>query len=318
MARPDSVEIIEDGIPDDNIIVDGELAEDADELAAFEAGYEDDEAPGERRENLLITREPEPEPEPEPETEISSEEEELNALFDEFEDKNNGVVEEEPAEDPAVGKRMRNIEGKFGELNGRIQDLMKQLEAKPAGAGETPKVTEILEALDEGEGGEKFNALSTEFPEFAEGAQELIDLRARQILGKIPDVDALRTEFEGKLEAANNTAATARQLAYLDFKHEGWEDTVKEPVFTKWLAAQPEAVQELQYSPKTKDALALLDGFEAARTETRERNERKAALKDKSKRRLAGAEAPTDSGGSSARRTGGKSADEAFEEGYYE
>ena len=286
---------------------------------ALNAGFEEDSSPGERSEGFLMRPEEEMREEAVAE-EIPEEEIKLNKMFDDFE--RSQAPEEEKApeidQDEKFEKRVRNMEGKFGEMNGTMQALLKKLDSpsQPPQALRGASAPSKAEMLDAYEDGTKFVAFKEEFPEWAEAMEEKLGLQASNLLGKIPDVDGLRAEFKGELNAANETAANARSLAYLDIKHEGWEEAVKSQAFQSWMSSQPAEVQELKHSPRVKDALVLLDGFGAERKRRYEREERRGERGELSRSLLERSDTPT-SGGSTARRsTGGMSADEAFEQGF--
>ena len=140
--------------------------------------------------------------------------------------------------------------------NGRIGAMQRQLEAAakmPAaanGADPAPSAQEVSAASADAK---KWQKLREDFPEWAEGIDELVAHRVGEASKKAaPAVDE---------QAIRQSAVEAAREAIVEDEHPGWKDTVNTQEFHDWFKTQPEDVQKLANSSRSKDAITLLDKF---------------------------------------------------------
>lgn len=192
----------------------------------------------------------------------------------------------------------KSLAGRTGAALEGVNAIKTALEAaktvKQAG-GEAPTKEQIAAASENDAEWEK---LKEDFPEWAEGTDRRIDRRVEERLAKlvIPpavDADGLKKELTGTMQeivaqATSKAKAEARELAKLDLKHEGWEETVKAPEFAAWQQTQAPELQALAQSNKAADAIKMLDAYAAHRRTVAEATEKA----ERSKKRLEGAITP--------------------------
>lgn len=143
----------------------------------------------------------------------------------------------------------RKLHGRYGDMNTRIGEILQgaRSEAVKAG-GDVPSKQKIAEAM---KSAEKMEALRSEYPEWGEAIEELVLAATEHVSQRIPDPDSIRGMVD-----------EARQQAFIDFHHPGWEETVKTPEFNEWFAQQDEETRALASSDRGADAVRMLDLFE--------------------------------------------------------
>lgn len=226
-----------------------------------------------------------------------------------------GGSSNEPAKEPTMAEmfdamekrmdgRMRNIEGKFGTANSQIKQL---LDTKAVPAKEAPSNEQITEALASGE---KFKALSEEFPEWGEAMVEQIGIARDDIMGRMPDIDGLKESFNTDVDKKLVNA----QLAMLEVQYEGWQDTVKTDEFKVWLSAQDADIQDLKNSEHVPDAARLLSRFKNRTIEPKKEEPKKVDPSQNS--RLTNAIPATDSHSAKPAVHSAQTEEEAFAAGF--
>lgn len=152
--------------------------------------------------------------------------------------------------------RLRAVEGRNGTLIAQNKELSKRIESLTAVP--QPTVTQMVEAAMVG--GAKLKSLQDEFPEFAEALDEQSKAFSASVDTRL---EAMKAEYSGRVtkEEAREMAKEARQLAQIDFKYPGWEETCQTAEFTTWYQQQDDNVKALAHSDATRDALELLDRF---------------------------------------------------------
>lgn len=151
----------------------------------------------------------------------------------------------------ATESRIRNVEGRFGSLNGEIQSLKKSVVAPapaPAPAAEIPS-TESLEQL------------KNDYPEWGKAIDEAITAAVARATAALKPGETLSEDTVAQITAA---AERNTGMKFLETHHRGWREQVKTPEFAQWHMAQPPEVQQLAFSDDPFDAIALLDAFRAA------------------------------------------------------
>lgn len=274
-----------------------------DDAAAFESGYA-----GEPIKPSAAEAEP-PKEEVEPPKEEPPKEEAppWKAEFD--------SVREQLAGLQKLAERVRNTEGHIGNITSQLKTVKAQAAAVTSAGGEAPTAAQIEQAVLSPE---KLKALEEDYPDIAEPIKQLqAALSAtRAELAKRPQFDgeSIKTEITGSVaqqiaEARDQARTEARNLALVDFKHPGWEESVQSPEFQTWYGKQAPEVQALAQSPKAQDAIAMLDAFAAAKAKAEKDKQQKEA----NERRLRGAVQPK---GQPAATPTTLTDEEAFELGY--
>ena len=205
---------------------------------------------------------------------------------------------------------------------GRVAAMQSAATAVRKDGGQAPSQQQIQEASGSLE---KWKTLLESFPDFKEGLEErfgAIDAALKQ--HKPFDQEG----FTGAIHTlVTNSTRELREFAKLDSKHDGWEDTINTPQFAEWAFAQgPTAVEQAQWrmlkaqspdkaeeffktfeerypqwwqdrgalmaSSVAKDAIALLDGYQAHTKAVSAKQQQQ----DKSKQRLEAAIQPRGAG----------------------
>lgn len=217
-----------------------------------------------------------------------------------------------------IDHRLKGVEGRVGAL----YQARKAADDVQKAGGAAPTEQQIQTASTSGE---KWNALLESFPDFKDGLEERfaqIDAALKQ--QKPFDADGLKSDLQGFVSASTREL---REFAKLDSKHDGWEDTINTPQFAEWAFSNgPTPTDQAQWkllksdspdkaeeffkqfeqrypqwwkergshmaSSNAKDAIALLDGFQAHNTAVSDRKKQQ----DKSAQRLGAAITPTGAG----------------------
>lgn len=182
--------------------------------------------------------------------------------------------------DANFNKRIRHIEGRFGDLNAKLQSLSKpHTENK-----EPPKLSN-----------EKLDHVKNEYSDmgFAEAVEEQVKNLENKFADQYGDLPKkVKEEVSSEIrEMLNDTL--------IEFRHKGWKERIKTDKFASWYDKQEESVQNLAHSDKLYDAIELLDKFavdvneSGSPPESEEKIEKKP---DSKKARLAAAVAPETKG----------------------
>lgn len=204
-------------------------------------------------------------------------------------------------------EKLESLPGTIDKLAGHVGGFKRQLDTVLATANaaaeqrgaDKPSDAQVQAARAD-KTGEKWKQMQEDFPEWAGAVEErLAALGAAS--GQPVDVEAIRRDVTQSIapilaEVTARATASARELARIDLKHEGWEDTVKKPEFLTWSleggpdVARYQQIRELEstdrqkfgeataalqadhpewwkakgayiFSSRSTDAIALLDGF---------------------------------------------------------
>lgn len=212
--------------------------------------------------------------------------------------------------------RLRNIEGHIGGITSTLKAAATAAKEVKSEGGEAPTKTEITLAAASSA---KWKQLKEDFPDWAEAMDERFAEIAKVIPKPAPPVDvaALQTQiggaltqtFEQRVSAAEARADAARELARVDLKHDGWEETVNTPEFKTWFETQAPDVKALADSPKAKDAIRMLDLYQGARAAALKAQQKK----QQNEERLRNAVTPQ---GAPAAQTAAIDDNDAFEMGF--
>lgn len=202
--------------------------------------------------------------------------------------------------------QLRKVHGKFGEINGTIQELRSQHKQAPTQAEAPAPATSL--------GSAELDELATDYPELA----ALADARARQVAEAIlaertkqaTETEKPAPQSDAQVDGSAVAADIDRQiqLGLMDALHEGWRDVVQSQDFTIWLAAQPDDVQRTYRDTQAAKTLSgVLNSFKDWQKATNARSA-------KSRRRLEDGLTPD---GASSRVAHAPSADDEFAAGFY-
>jgi hypothetical protein len=239
----------------------------------------------------------------------------------------------------AVGKfdqRLKVTEGRVGALQSQLATA--QSVRKDGGAA--PSAQQIQDAQHSGK---ESTALLEAFPDFKAGLEERFkDFDTRLQQQKPFDADGLRSDLQGYVSASTREL---REFARLDSKHDDWEGTINTPEFAAWTFSNgPTPTEQAQWrllkadspdkaeayfsqfaerypqwwaekgkamaSSSAKDAIALLDGYQAHTKSISDKQKRD----EKNAQRLEGAVMPRSAGAPPGQPTQDDEA--AFNAGY--
>lgn len=159
--------------------------------------------------------------------------------------KGNGSLEDENAD---LKKRIRGLEGRFGEVNRQLQQLTEKASKETKAAGDdAPTTKQIKAAMGDSE---KMATLKAEFPEFAEALEEQ--------LAKVPDASALKAEMQSALNEQFGVLVDS----IISEAHEDWAETVVSPRYAAWIERQDEEIANLEHSKRPSDVVKLLNHYQ--------------------------------------------------------
>lgn len=205
----------------------------------------------------------------------------------------------------ALPSQIRNIAGQYGGLNSKIDSLIATAKTTAAAKGaDAPSDKQVQAAI--GGGSEAWKKLKEDYPDWAEPLEaELNAMRAEfKKAGAAPvDVNALRTEVTaGFRNELSSGLDAAEERAFVRLKHPDWKQTVNTPEFRAWTLeggpsqeqyAQMKALERTDptkadalvnnwarqhpqwwadrgaaiFDDRADAAIALLDGYKAARAQ---------------------------------------------------
>ena len=168
--------------------------------------------------------------------------------------------EEQPDQVARLEQRLRAVEGRNGTLisqHKQMTDEIARLKA-PEKQEKEPTLAEMMTAAMAG--GEKLKNLQEEFPEFAGALSEQSRIFADSVDQRLTAIRAEAGDRVTKTEASR-MVAEARQLAQLDIRYPGWEETCASQQFVTWFQQQDGETKGLAASDDAKDAMKLLEKY---------------------------------------------------------
>lgn len=223
-------------------------------LNDFEAGYANDVAP---KEEAAKVEAPEEKVEAVPAEEVKQEEEkpdpikEIISRFDKLE------------------TRTRSVEGHIGGLTSRLKSMNEQMEAAKAAAKTVQDAPTAGQMKEAGESQREWDALKSDFPEWAAATEKLLDSK----LGQGKDYEKV---LEEKLsQVANHFANKTEQIRYeagmesLHVAFPDWVSEVNTPEFKQWSETQPDNIKALAASARPADAAKMLRLFHSRKIEAK-------------------------------------------------
>lgn len=224
----------------------------------------------------------------------------------EIDAKQEGAKEESKPEDPLETirktlaqyqeqntKQFRDLGGRFGSLAQRMDKVSSEVTAaKAAAIPGGPSHAEIDRASKTPE---KWEKLKTEWADsgLTDAIEEYVAHTRPAQQQAMPDFEKLVSE-----RVATATQSQAQELAemrgmVIDMQmtavHPDWKTTVASPAFNEWRQAQPEYIQNLARSPKSTDAIEMLNLYRSTVKPTGKTAEEQAQA---NKQRLASAVNP--------------------------
>lgn len=165
-----------------------------------------------------------------------------------------------------LSQQTQHLAQQLSTATGRIGSLQSELaraKAAPvAAAPVAPTSTAVNDALASPD---KWKALKSEFPEWAEATEALVQAnRSVQAAPAAPaqpavDVASMQQTIKDQLRQELEQAT----LQTVEAAHPGWLQTVATPAFAAWRDAQPPEVVALGSSPHAADAIHMLSLFKA-------------------------------------------------------
>lgn len=168
-------------------------------------------------------------------------------------------IEEIAAANQQLSQDLKTATGRVSALQ-REFDLAKKTQTQ---TGDAPSNTQIAAA---GKNSEKWEKLKQEFPDWADGLQELVSMSMQ---GAQPGVnpEELRQQFLAELAQTKQDLTTQFEMAKIEEKYEDWTDQVRTNEFRNWMQMQPPEIQSLAQSEKARDALRMLDLYNQAKAQ---------------------------------------------------
>lgn len=158
-------------------------------------------------------------------------------------------------------QHVKRAEGRVSSMQRQMQMAATQATDK-VGTGNAPTAAEVAAAA---KSPEKWDALKSDFPEWAEATEEFVASKLAGIKSGGADPEQVKTLFreEGSRLREDIRKEIAEDL--VEDTHTGWKDLVKTEEFVKWYGAQPPEVAALGQSVKPRDAIRLIDMFKKAK-----------------------------------------------------
>lgn len=169
-------------------------------------------------------------------------------------------IEEIVAANQQLSQDLKTATGRVSALQ-REFDLAKK--AQQQAGGDAPSTAQIAAA---GKNSEKWEKLKQEFPDWADGLQELVSMSMQGVQSGI-NPDELKQQFAADLASARQEMAVELEKAKIEAKYEDWTEQVSTEEFASWMRMQPAEIQALANSEKARDAVRMLDLYNQAKAQ---------------------------------------------------
>jgi len=177
------------------------------------------------------------------------------AATDKKDDKSPGEPKPAAEDEDPVAKRFSTLEQQLKRAEGRIAAMQREQAAAAKKVTEkvdvAPTQAQQAAAMKDPE---KWTALKKDFPEWGEAIHDFL---AANLPQGGPTAEDLAKQVASQVEAL----AAVHEVARIERKHPGWQDTVKTQDFIDWRAKQDERVNALGASDLSDDAIEMLDLF---------------------------------------------------------
>lgn len=170
-------------------------------------------------------------------------------------------IDQVVAANEQLAQDLRTAAGRVSYLQ-REFDLAKR--AQQQTGGQAPSNAQIAAA---GNNSEKWDRLKKEFPDWADGLQELVAMSLSQTQAQ-PSIDpqAIAQLVNARVGEVQASMAQQIEMAKIETKHENWVEEINTPEFAAWMKLQPPEVQKLAESDRARDAIRMLDLYQTTKT----------------------------------------------------
>lgn len=159
-----------------------------------------------------------------------------------------------------VAGRVRNIESTVGNINHTQKQLKETIDAANAVAARSNNAPSQSEIKQASANTAKWDALKSDYPEWADATEELIVSRVNNFDDKA---------FEAKIreDMKGETASVRKEIinASLDAVFPDWQYEVNTPEFLLWKDAQQDGIKSLYDSNRVGDAAKMLRLYEKSK-----------------------------------------------------
>ena len=154
-----------------------------------------------------------------------------------------------------LSKENRDLHGRFGGLNDQIRTLKSELAAAKTVATAVDVAPTPNQVATASKSLEKWDRLKTDFPEWAEGLEEMVASRmpaAKEVkeVKSDPVADPRVDNLQLQIETMRTKEA-----------HPDFDDVIRSDGFQTFMAGLPAQLKALASSPKAEDAIFLLDHY---------------------------------------------------------
>lgn len=159
---------------------------------------------------------------------------------------------------------VKTAEGRVAAMQRELQQARQAQQS--VAASDAPTQSQMTAAA---KNPEKWEQLKQDFPEWAGAMEEYVgaQLQAnRQASGLQPD--QVVAYVREQVQAVEQRSARLIEEARIEGAHEGWKDTINSPEFVAWYSVQAPETRALADSQNARDAIKLLNDFEASRAKS--------------------------------------------------
>jgi hypothetical protein len=238
----------------------GERMEEANAQELWDQEAQRLEAGDEPPEEIVEESEPEvvEETAPEPEPETVEEPDPFEGVPE--------IVRERLAKIDALEQANIDLSNQVKTAAGRVAAMQSEM-AKRANAAESPTNAQIATAV---KNPEKWDALKTDFPDWAEAMEEYVSVKLGAVQTKSdgPTPEQIASYVNEQINKTRGDMTRAIEEARIDGRYENWRDDIKTKEFSDWYVVQPREIRDLANSTSAKDAISMLDRFYAAKEKT--------------------------------------------------
>lgn len=202
-------------------------------------------------------------------------------------------------------QRIRDLSGKVGALQQKIEQLTTAKAAATQSGAEAPTAQQIKDAAASKS---KMDALREDFPEWA----EIHDEQQARTDAAIAEVKRAAYEAQQRAESTAQELQLTRVLRALDRVLPTWESDIQTPEYGQWLSKQSQQIQQaaMQPVPDPEAATFVIRKYLTDTATARKEQEAAATAKGRRDERLNAAITPTDGKQTIQRRQ--LTAEEAF------
>lgn len=153
------------------------------------------------------------------------------------------------AAEEEIAKREHALKSQMGRELAEVRRQLAEANAKLA-----PKAAETPPEMS------KWSELKQDYEPIAEAVEEYVSQTFKGAHGGV-DVSAIKEEVKAEVRAEN-------AVELVESFHEGWLETIRNPEFLAWKRLQDPKFQKLYDSDRPRDAIKVLDKYEADKAST--------------------------------------------------